>query len=111
MGNLKEQIYANKLRLCSSESRIQQNVVISREEIMQRLLEWRKNLLERKLQSMNGNQSTNLIGQSINQSNPPLNHLYSIVNKKTTNKKRDEVRRHTVHSLHSLNSVRFINFF
>ena len=108
MGNLKEQIYANKLRLCSSESRIQQNTAISREIIMEKLKEWRKNLLERKLRSMNMISNNNQL--QFNQPNPQLNHLYSIVNKKTVNnRKKDEMRRHTVNivqsNLHSLNTV------
>lgn len=110
MGNLKEQIYANKLRLCSSESRIQQNAVISPQAIMEKLFEWRNNLLERKLRSMNGNLNGNQFGPLNSQPaepNPQLNHLYSIVNKKTNPRKRDEARRHTVTSLHSLNTVYF----
>lgn len=115
MGNLKEQIYANKLRLCSSESRLQQQTVSS-SQIMEKLFEWRNNLLERKLRSMNlgANGGSNLPPFSQQPatvpSAPQLNHLYSIVNKKTVNnRKRDEMRRHTVNivqsNLHNPNTV------
>lgn len=117
MGNLKEQIYANKLRLCSSESRLQQQHTVSPSQIMEKLFEWRNNLLERKLRSMN----LGINGSQLPQFSqppiaavpaPPLGHLYSIVNKKTVNnRKRDEMRRHTVNimqsNLQSLNTVSF----
>lgn len=123
MGNLKEQIYANKLRQCSSESRIQ-NSALSSQEIMNKLIEWRNNLLEKKLKKMNnsiGSQqaipppmsilNTPVINQSNyqlnNQINPPL---YSVVNKRTINyRKREEARRYTINTLHSLNTVRILN--
>lgn len=114
MGNLKEQIYANKLRLCSSESGLQQQTV-SPSQIMEKLFEWRNNLLERKLRSMNlaANGSTMpSFGQPATSvpTAPSVNHLYSIVNKKTVNnRKRDEMRRHTVNivqsNLHNPNTV------
>lgn len=109
MGNLKEQIYANRLRLCSSESRIQHSSIVSPQEIMERLFEWRNNLLERKLRSMNiGNNGLQQFNQIA--PNPQLNHLYSIVQKKTVKPKRDEMRRHTVNivqsnGLETLNTV------
>lgn len=112
MGNLKEQIYANKLRLCSSESRLQQHTV-SPSQIMEKLFEWRNNLLERKLRSMNLTANGNRPSFSQPPAAvpvPPLGHLYSIVNKKTVNnRKRDEMRRHTVNivqsNLQSMNTV------